>query len=554
MHGSTDRDLFALQPHDAVRQLASWLRDDDRVVALAAAHALATLGDPGLQALISALSDTRVEARQRAALGLGKSRSEKALPRLARAMDDPDVAYFAICALGELGRDGMRSAAQPLIHQLQRPESTGRAQAASELGFMRATEAIPELLAMMSDSRPMARWYSVDALGKMGDRRVILQLIGKMPDADSDMRGRIIRALERLGTGNELIGPTVECLGEGALGMRNTAAYALARLGAPTLEPVLVAARHGSPTGRAWALWTLILLHKQHRIRDKRILETALEALGDPDGEVRARAAEVLGAIEDPHGFEPLIKALEDTETHVRACATFALRSSGSRAFEPLLHELRRSGSAHAATALAHLGDARAIEPLLNGPDGDGRVSFPFALPVLAQKCEAVQKRFYEELKSTYPKVRRSAAIGLGFSGNSWAWEVIVARLADEDVGVRGAAVVSLARIDVVRAIPSVITALEDSASEVRKHAMAVLSDDDFTLDASRLRTALESHDPDVRHFIARKLGELGDEQALAALLARRKVESGMTSKGQSVRDQIIRAAKLIQVRILARM
>jgi HEAT repeat protein len=551
MHNSTGRDSSSSYAQDLIDQLASWLHDDYQAVRAEAARTLAKSGEPGLHALVAALDDERVDVRQQAAFGLGETGSENAVSPLARALDDLGMTYFAIYALGALGRNGVRSAAQPLIRTLKHAEGSLLARAAAELGFMMATEGIPYLLAMLADPDAMVRYSTVDALGEMGDRSVISRLIELLPNADGDMKSHIIRALERLGAGEEMIEPVVECLGSESRGVNSAAAHALARLGAPAL-PVLAVAQQGSPTARAWALWTLYLLHKQHQVCDQRVLETALEALSDSDAEVRARGAEVLDALGDPHGFEPLLVALNDPEKRVRAAATFALRSFGPRAFEPLANQLRHGITSRASLALAHLGDPRAFEVLLYGPNGDGENSSPFGLAKLARQSVALQQRLHGELKSSNPKVRRTAAMGLGLLGEIWAWEPIAALLSDEDAGVRLGALSGLSTIDAQRALPILIAALDDEASQARQRVMLDLSYDEAAWDATLLLPAIENPDPDVRYFVASKLGEFGDERALDALFARRTVESGMTSEGQSVRDELIRAAKLIQVRMLA--
>ncbi|SRR5260221_3682939 len=143
--------------------------------------------------------------------------------------------------------------------------------------------------------------------------------------------------------------------------------------------------------------------------------------------------------------------------------------------------------------------------------------------------------------------------MGLGLLGEMWVWEPIAAMLRDEDAGVRHGALCGLSAINAQQALPFLLAALNDDSPQVRKGVMLDLSYDETAWDTTLLLPAIENPDPDVRYFAARKLGEFGDERALDALLARRAVESGMTSEGESVREEITRAAKLIQVRMLAR-
>jgi hypothetical protein len=104
---------------------------------------------------------------------------------------------------------------------------------------------------------------------------------------------------------------------------------------------------------------------------DDSAVEVLTEALTDEYIKVRKTAAEVLGKIGDARAVEPLIEALEDEE--VRKHATRALGEIGDdRAVEPLIKALGDGsysglwdGNSTALAALGKIGDARAIEPLI---------------------------------------------------------------------------------------------------------------------------------------------------------------------------------------------
>ncbi len=503
-----------------------------------------------MQALVSALDDERQDVRRQAAYGLGETRSDRAISALTNVLDDDELAYFAIYALGQLGRDGVASAVQPLIRTLDHRVGYLRARAAGQLGLMKATEAVPRLYVILTDPYPMARGWAVDALGEMGDRSVISQLIEMLPSADQDMRLRIIRALHYLGAGNEAIEPLVLCLADGSTSVGGEAARTQADLGEPAVQPLLNVAQHGSMIARAWALWALCLL------RDPQAVDVALAALQDEDGEVRARGADVLGSIGDPRGFEPLVRALDDPEIRVRASATFALRSFGSQAFEPLRRVVLQGDPGlrlRAASALGKLGDLRVFDFFLDGPDGRGSDSFPLGLTGLVRQNTPLQKRLYDALKSPHPKVRHSAVIGLGYLREAWAWELIAAVLHDEDADVRRSALSGLAFFNRRKALPFLIAALNDDAPQVRQRATMELRHEDIDWRDSSLLPLLDNPDVEVRDLTARRLAEFGDEEALVALLARLPMESGTISRGAGVKVEMARAIKRIQIRLLVK-
>jgi HEAT repeat protein len=78
-------------------------------------------------------------------------------------------------------------------------------------------------------------------------------------------------------------------------------------------------------------------------------------------------ASSALAKIGDRRAVEPLCQALGDSDSDIRACAVLSLGEIGEPAVEPLCEALRYPEwvvRACAANALAKIGDARAVEPL----------------------------------------------------------------------------------------------------------------------------------------------------------------------------------------------
>jgi len=123
--------------------------------------------------------------------------------------------------------------------------------------------------------------------------------------------------------------------------------------------------------------------HTQSRVRAARYLhafgERAVEPLckalrNDEIPAVRAAAAESLGDIGDARAVEPLIDSLRSVEWQVRAAAAKALgQLKDARAIEPLCNALLDKDfnvRAAAAEALGLIGDERALQPLLEAMRG----------------------------------------------------------------------------------------------------------------------------------------------------------------------------------------
>ena len=90
-----------------------------------------------------------------------------------------------------------------------------------------------------------------------------------------------------------------------------------------------------------------------------------IKDLKDSNPLVQHSAALALGEIKDDRAIEPLIQALKDNETNVRAVAAFALSRIGKPSIDPLLLALMDNDSdirAGASLAIGMINDTRAIE------------------------------------------------------------------------------------------------------------------------------------------------------------------------------------------------
>ena len=177
---------------------------------------------------------------------------------------------------------------------------------------------------------------------------------------------------------------------------------------------------------------------------------------------VRRDAARILGKI---GAVEPLINALKNDDSVVRNFAASALgRIGDARAVEPLIEALRawseklflsgyrrpfiNTERVTAARALGEIGDARAVQPLINDLEN-----------------------------GFWAKTRQTAAFALGKIGNARAVEPLIKALKDNDDDVRFKAADALGNIGDVRAIEPLINALKDNDKFVRWKAANALGD-----------------------------------------------------------------------------
>ncbi|MCB9451340.1 MAG: HEAT repeat domain-containing protein [Anaerolineaceae bacterium] len=396
------------------------------------AKALSGLSDlRAFDPLIDALEDTNYKVRSAAAETLGKLGDVRAVEPLISALDDVDkqVCSSAIESLRILGD---ARAIEPLIGVLAHKDPWVRWAATNTLKHLGESMLMP-LIDVLQHDNVHVRESAVQLLGVLGDSRAVDPLINTLADISPDVRKAAAETLEKLGD-PRAVAPLINALADDNWEVRWSIIRTLEQLYKPTLESLLDILRHENTNVRVWAVNGLGKLEDTHAI------ELLIQALTDPDSEVRKSAARILGDLGEP-ALLPLFNALRHENTEVRKISAQILEKLGDvRAFEPLIDALadgddgvRRS----AASALGKLGDVRAFEPLIDAlADGDDGV-------------------------------RRSAASALGKLGDVRAFEPLIDALADGDDGVRRSAASALGELGDVRAVPALIERLDDTAGQV---------------------------------------------------------------------------------------
>jgi len=139
---------------------------------------------------------------------------------------------------------------------------------------------------------------------------------------DNDLIVRL-HAAKALGEAKDAraVEPLIAALGDKGCG--HTAANALAKIGKPAVEPLIVALKNENPFVRRNAAEAL------GEIKDSSAVKPLIDTLKDNDLIVRRNAAKALGKIKDSSAEEPLTSALKDESPAVRRNAAIALREMG---------------------------------------------------------------------------------------------------------------------------------------------------------------------------------------------------------------------------------
>jgi len=178
--------------------------------------------------------------------------------------------------------------------------------------------------------------------------------------------------------------------------------------------------------------------------------EAVLGWLGGPDTKLRIEACEVARALPDPRAVTALGRALGDAEAQVRAAAADALGAyaGDAEAVSPLLGKLDDASPIVRGVivrSLARLGDARAVVPLVG------------------------------KVQDSVPEVRQAVARALGDLGDLRATQALLLQLRDNVTDVRVEALGALGKLRAVDAAFAIAPLVTDRTAALRQAAIAAL-------------------------------------------------------------------------------
>ncbi len=259
---------------------------------------------------------------------------------------------------------------------------------------------------------------------------------------------------------------------------------------------------------------------------------------------VRGEAAHALGELGDPMAVEPLIAALEDTESGGRSEAVGALAQLGDpRAVEPLitaLHDGTPDVRYGAAEALGRIKDPRAVEPLIGGlRDTDRRMRYRAAESLGRIQDQRAVEPLIAALNDNDHDVRDNVVRALGWLRDRRGVEPLTATLRDPDRDVRLHAALALQSVN--GAIEPLIALLSDPDKEIRWNAAFAMS---YMKDPQTIEPMIAAlSDKDLCRVAVRTLGEIGPT-AKAAIPA---LETMLKDEDAYVRSAAAEALKKIR-------
>jgi HEAT repeat protein len=265
-----------------------------------------------------------------------------------------------------------------------------------------------------------------------------------------------------------------------------------------------------------------------HKMGTEDAITALINALNDPDEQVRVNIVKALGDLGDPRAVEPLAGILrsavrpEDAGFHsIAAHAAWGLTDIGEPGIPALISALCECGEqvqVLAAAALADIGED-AVAPLI-----DALYNTPM---IVRQKIvwvlwsigdQRAVPPLMDALRAEDAKTRRYAAWALGQIGDERAIPALINILDDPHEKVRWDTTVALEKFGKV-AVPLLINALKQGSVRIRISAANALGwlMDPSAIDA--LSDALRDPHDSVRSRAAFALGWIRDRRAVEPLL-----------------------------------
>lgn len=409
--------------------LSELLYDDEVQLRRNAAWLLRKYGDENaVDPLIGALYDTDKKVRSFAAIALGVLEDERAVQALIVTLRDSYIPV-RLNAARALGHIGDQRAVNVLLAIVENEDEDTEVQAAAiqSLGKLGSINAIDLLFAAMNDPRKSVHVEAGMAMARMGEASLDV-LIKTLKNGESGNRQRRCVSAMALGwmVGGDFLGENwkainraVEALvsesGTEDKRLRYELAQALGMTGdLRAIEPLVIGLRYDITVVRRSAAKALKEMISFASFSLSAIVPPLLEALDDPDADVRYNVVAALGKLRDPRAIEPLFDCLDHPDPEMAYCAVSALADIGDpQLTKPLCNLLREDDGwlrRCVAMALGKMGHPRAVKPLIYS------------------------------LRDPEPEVRRWAAISLGQIGDHRAVDGLYERLDDPIENVRSAA------------------------------------------------------------------------------------------------------------------
>jgi HEAT repeat protein len=547
----------------AVEPLIAAFADRDAEVRCAILGALDAIGDMrAASVFIRALNDND-EGVRAASYYSYMIMQPAAVPELTKALrrQDAEIQFRVIDSLERVGD----ARAVPALLQALKGERDLRPSIIRALGDIGDTRAIPSLISCLRDTDADVRRSAVFALAVFNTEEALEALLRELQYGDFTLQYTIVEALSTYDD-QRVVAAFEQLLYHPSISERriNDQIFeALQQMGDLGIDAIIRACSDANPSVRRAAIYGL------DGVCDPRAVAIIRSALRDPDKEVRIAAAWSQYPVGNPELSDDFIKALDDENESVRTGAAFALAGLGEARAKPLLYQAfndPKAGEIDAAVVLAgKLKDSEAVEPLLEvirgyNPDaqeflprillealghiGDPRAVEPI-LGLLKSRLLSSAPHAYDiydfcvsDLISTVGQLKDERAVpfliqsivretewtdelicALGAIGSPKAIAYLQQAAVDERYTLRCIGALGLGAWGDLQALPALQNAAQDTHWRVREAAARGLGNISDAQAVTLLLTLLEDVQPEVRESAVFALGYQQDPRVLPRLI-----------------------------------
>jgi HEAT repeat protein len=468
-----------------------------------------------------------------------------------------------IAAIRSLVLSGGADAARVLASALVRPDAGFQKEIAEAMAIIGAP-ALAVLRVVVEDPNPEVRRAAIVVLGRFPDRAVVGVLLPFLCDPDSGVRAATAETLGNLDDvqGIDPLGTMAESDPETIC--RQAADNALHRIGSSKVRPYLKLLGSEETIQRLKACETLVAQVKIGTLPASGGVPVFTELLDHGNPLMRCSGADILGAIGDPRGVGPLIRAMSDPDDDVRAAVAQALaRLKSERTARLLIGNLSENRDAtrlgwcpcfqdqvvvDTMEALVNQGSA-AVLPLIELLGSNRRELRTAAVETLGRiRDRRASRPLTECLASPDAWMRAATARALGRHGDPDAAGALIACLQDPVALVRAAVAEALGELRVNDATPGLIAALGDGEVIVLIAAARALGRIGSPAGVSPLLEALEALDAALRVAVIEALADLRDPQVVP-VLKRMVAPWPLSNEPAEVKAAARKALQLLQPR-----
>ncbi len=441
---------------------------------------------------------------------------------------DHDVRKFVLDILGAIGAE---EAVPGMIACLTDSDSNVRAASAENLGLMRISDAVPQLLQAMAEADLMLRFTILEALAQIGGEIPVAELL--LYSREKLLRQALFDCLGHVGDGTAL--PVLlEGVTDGMRNVREAACLAMERIARRHPDEVQATLVVQQTAAFSDALASLLesrrtevrraAVHLLGWVGNQQTALRLLPLLGDE--ELSREAASALIAVGRESACS-LTALWPEADARTRSYLAYILGEAGCQECEELLMTGLEDSLPDLQQASAHamglVGGERSPQALADClPECDAEISDTL-VQALSRLAGRFPTRVLESmrglLEAEAEQVRSQAVSVLACLHNEEVDELLAMALKDVAAEVRSAAIKACDGRDGEQQWQSLLIALTDEQSEVRRLAVEVIASSGREEAADALRLAMQDEDIWVRAAAVRSLARCGSSPALELLV-----------------------------------